>query len=259
MAYRYDNPQYSASLIVQRTPPRLTARTFSCFQVKPEGLTAHCELVYQVDEARTRRLSLLLPSETPEALAIAGVGGLKVKDYFPEPAGKMRRWNVLLEDARRGEVRLAVDFQQPLPSQELKGVHAGRPGRRRGPSVGPGVGRGERRPGCPSEDRRPPRGHRPVGRSNYQPGRRLLGVYEFVGTAPPVEIDTARHRNYPLYSALVERAEFNTLLSADGVSQTQARFLLHTKALYLEVSFPRAANSGRPNCLVPAAPGVTRR
>ena len=88
LAYRYDNPQYAASLTVQRTPPRLTARTFSCFQVKPEGLTAHCESVYQVEEARTRRLSLLLPVETPEALAISGLGGLKIKDYFPEPAGK---------------------------------------------------------------------------------------------------------------------------------------------------------------------------
>ena len=37
---------------------------------------------------------------------------------------------------------------------------------------------------------------------------------------------------------LVERAEFNTLLSADGASQTQARFRLRTKALYLEVKLP---------------------
>ena len=160
LAYRYDNPQYSASLIVARTPPRLTARTFSCFQVKPEGLTTHCELVYQVEEARTRRLSLLLPAETPEAVAIAGLGGLRVKDYFPEPAGKMRRWNVLLEDACRGEVRLAVDFQQPLPSPDpkrdappgsqlstldsqlstLRICPAGCPGRRSCPPVGLSVG-----------------------------------------------------------------------------------------------------------------------
>ena len=89
LAYRYDNPQYAASLTVQRTPPRLTARTFSCFQVKPEGLTAHCEAVYQVEEARTRRLRCCCRSNPPQARAISGVGGLKIKDYFPEPAGKI--------------------------------------------------------------------------------------------------------------------------------------------------------------------------
>ena len=46
---------------------------------------------------------------------------------------------------------------------------------------------------------------------------------------------------YPLYSAIAQRAEFTTLLSADGASQTQARFTLRTKALYLEVKLPEGA------------------
>ena len=41
------------------------ARTFSCFQVKPEGLAAHYELLYHVDEARARRLALYSPRTRP--------------------------------------------------------------------------------------------------------------------------------------------------------------------------------------------------
>ena len=35
LAYRYERPTYAASLVVQRTQPRLTARTVSCFRVDP--------------------------------------------------------------------------------------------------------------------------------------------------------------------------------------------------------------------------------
>ena len=49
---------------------------------------------------------------------------MSVKDYVPEPAGTMRRWNVLLDDARRDEVRLAVDFEmrRQLPSPSGRGA-----------------------------------------------------------------------------------------------------------------------------------------
>ncbi len=125
LAYRYENPPFAAALLVERTRPRLTARTVSCFRVSAEGLAVHDELFYQVEGARTRRVALDLPRDTPEALAISGLDGTKLKEFVSEP-GKpgdpLRRWNVLLEEATGGGIRLAVDFQQPLPSQEGRGI-----------------------------------------------------------------------------------------------------------------------------------------
>ena len=40
LAYRYDSPKYAASLVVERTRPRLTARTFSFIRVEPSASIA---------------------------------------------------------------------------------------------------------------------------------------------------------------------------------------------------------------------------
>ncbi len=338
LAYRYDRPGYKATLAVWRTPPRLVARTFSFFQVKPEGLTAHYELIYRVDEAKTRRLALRLPASTPEALAIRGLGDVQVKESSSQPDGKWRRWNVLLGDARRDEIRLAVDFQQPLPAAKPAGEGAEPKGEaepqslpspsgrgaggeggggnapktssarvsrpRRDPTEGlQGIGRpsvdgvarsetGHNEEADPQTSRQPPATSHPdsdkpepgreiplpvvqaegvayqsglvavegsaeldvevhtaarhvdIGQlapAEYQPGRRLLGAYEFLGPPAAVAVEVLRHPGYALLPAIIEQAELTTLLSADGASQTQADFRLRTKAQYLEVQLPRRA------------------
>ncbi len=68
LAYRYESPKYTASLVVERTRPRLTARTFSFLRVAPDALNCHYELIYNVEEARTQRLALRVAEEH------AGVG-----------------------------------------------------------------------------------------------------------------------------------------------------------------------------------------
>ena len=99
--------------------------------------------------------------------------------------------------------------------------------------------------------------------AEYQPGRRLLGAFGFVGTPPAVSGRCTRHAGYPLCPAIAQRAELATLLAADGTSQTQARFTLRTKALYLEVKLPKGAElwsaqllgqDGRPGGGVPLKP-----
>ena len=77
--------------------------------------------------------------------------------------------------------------------------------------------------------------------AEYAPGRRLLGAYSFLGDTPRIAIDVFRNPSYALTPAIIERATYKTLLSADGTSQTQADFQLRTKALYLEVALPRNA------------------
>ncbi|MGO9115197.1 MAG: autotransporter-associated beta strand repeat-containing protein [Thermoguttaceae bacterium] len=111
LAYRCKGSGGKATIGVDRTKSRATARTFAFFQIVPEVLKAHYVAIYTIEDAKTRRLALLLPDSTPEALTIAGLDGVSVKEFSSEPAGTMRRWNVLLGEARRGEVRLAIDFQ----------------------------------------------------------------------------------------------------------------------------------------------------
>ncbi|MBE3070919.1 MAG: hypothetical protein IMZ66_11855, partial [Planctomycetes bacterium] len=118
LAYRYEAQPYRARLAVERTRPRLTAQTFSFFRVERDALVAHYEIEFDVAQARTRRLTLVLPADTPTALSIRGLGGVTLKEYTSEPvgepAGARRRWTALLADRRSGPVRLAVDFEQRL-------------------------------------------------------------------------------------------------------------------------------------------------
>ena len=62
VAYRCESPDYAASLVVERTSPRLTARTISFLRIDRDALNCHYELIFTVEEARTQRLSFALPA-----------------------------------------------------------------------------------------------------------------------------------------------------------------------------------------------------
>jgi len=239
LAYRYETPPYKATLVVERTRPRLVARTFSFLRVEPDSLAAHYEIVYQVDEARTRKLLLELPESTPEAVSIRALDGVKLKESDSEVAGGSRRWTVLLEEARRGRIRLAVDFQQPLAAQEPKDlalpiVRAGGVAYQSGLVAVEGSAELDVR--LDTTARRVDVGE--LVDAEYQPGPRLLGAFGFVGDPAEVKISVFRHPGYRLHPTIVQLAELITHLSADRVSQTEARFDLRTKALFLEVRLP---------------------
>ena len=135
LAYRYENPQYAAAVIFERTAPRLSARTFSFLQISPEGLNAHYEVIYNIEEARTQNLSLLLPENTPTALSIRGLDGVVVKELSlprrcpgdcgmskqDENCGEYRRWNVLLAEveARQSPAWRSI-FSNPCPAKSRK-------------------------------------------------------------------------------------------------------------------------------------------
>ena len=138
LAYRFEQPPYALSLSVERVEPRLTARAYSFFRVEPNLLTAHYEIAYNVAEARTGRLTFALPASTPAELAIHGLDGIPIKESSStvsknaEPKGNKasgdeRQWTVLLGDRRRGPIRLAIDFQQPIGTPKT----AAGPGRSR--------------------------------------------------------------------------------------------------------------------------------
>ena len=243
LAYRYEGRPYRASLVVERKASRATAQTYSFFRVDRDALVAHYELDFDVTEARTRRLALLLPKDTPPTVSVRGLDDTKLKEYTSDlvgPAGaEKRRWTAVLADGRKGRIRLAVDFETPLPAAEIKDlalpvVVADQVAYQSG--LVAVEGSAERQVQVSAAARKVDVGE--LAAAEYQPGRRLLGAYGFLGDPPAVKISVARHPAYFLPPAIVQRAELATVLSADGRAQTAARFLLRTKALFLEIRLP---------------------
>jgi len=243
LAYRYDRQPYRARLTVRRAEPRITAQTFSFFRVERDALAAHYEIVYEVGRARTRRVALRLPIDTPTALSIRGLGGVDLKEYASrvvgEGEGQARLWTAMLAEPRRGTVRLAVDFEQRLEELEpealaLPVVEAAEVAYQSGLVAVEGSAELDVR--VTDHPRRVDIGE--LVDAEYQPGRRLLGVYAFLGTPPAVRVSVGRHPGLGLPPAIVQRAELATVLSADGLAQTSARFLLKTKSLFLDVRLP---------------------
>ena len=257
IAYRYDGQPYAATLIVERVVPRIKARTISFLRLEPDTLSARYELAFDVAAARTRRLSLLLPRDTPAALSIKGLDGLKLKETTSEPAGEsdspLRRWTAVLEGAHQGTVRLAVDFEQPrkLDGAEKMALHIVRAD---GVAYQSGLicveGHAELNVQIDEHTRAVDVGE--LVDAVYQPGRRLLGVWEFTGPDPKLAISVIRRPLYGLYPLIVERAHLLTRLSNTGRAQTSAHYRLRAKATFIEVGLPTgstlwsAALDGRP-------------
>ncbi len=238
LAFGYEAPPYRAEFIVARTPPRLTARSVAFFAVESEVLAAHYEITYNIEDARARELSLALPATTPASLAIRGLDGLRLKEYTATEEGGLRRWDVLLEEPRRGAVRLAVDFQQARTAESaadalplltaldvayqsgLVAVEGSAEVEVQVETAARSIDVGE------------------LVEADYEPGPRLLGAYQFVGDPVEVRARVVRHPQYGLYPAVVERAHLTTLLAAEGRGQSAARFELRTKAPFLEIELP---------------------
>ncbi|HOW69243.1 MAG TPA: hypothetical protein PKY77_01480 [Phycisphaerae bacterium] len=242
LAYRFDGPSYQARIVAERVVPRLTAQTYSFLVIGPDVLTAHYEIVYEVEQARVQRLGLILPVTAPETLSIQGLDGVVLKEYTGRTMENVRQWSILLEEARRGTIRVAVDFQQPTTAREVTDLEM--------PVVkAEGVahqagyvsveGNAELDVKVRSKLRKVDIGE--LVNARYQPGKRLLGVYSFVGDAPELAVRIARHPGHDLPSILIERAELITVLAAEGLSQNAARVLLRAKDPYIEVRLPAAA------------------
>ena len=82
--------------------------------MEPEGLLAHYELIYQVDHARARRLTLRLPAGTPEAWSIRGLD-VAVKEFRAEQVEQRPPVDCRIGGTAFRQRALAVDFQQSLP------------------------------------------------------------------------------------------------------------------------------------------------
>ncbi|MCL6501268.1 MAG: hypothetical protein K6T86_01200 [Pirellulales bacterium] len=239
LAYRYDAVPYSATLAVERELPRVTARAWSFVRVDADSLAAHYELAFDVTAGRTRRVSFLLPEQTPTALALAGQDGLVIREFYSEAAEGARRWVALLDQPRSGRIRLAVDFEQPLPPSRLADLALPLP-QAEAVAYQSGLVAVETSAELDVMLLAHPR-KVDVGElvdAQYLPGKRLLGAFAYVGPPAEVRIRAERPSGYALPLAIVQRAELATVAASAGQAQTAARFLLRTKADVLELRLP---------------------
>ena len=241
MAYRYDTPSYELELKVSPVQPRMTGESISFFRVKADRIVCHFELLYDVSRAEVRRLAFVLPEATPEAIRVSVMEG-DLKEYTPEIVDGGRLWQVQLAQGRRGLVRLAVDFEQSVKPDDTGRITLPLPSVR-GVAYQSGLVAVE---GGAELDVNVASHPRPVDvgelvDARYQPGPRLLGAYAFVGPPPEVALTVTRPPLAGLPAAIVEEARLMTALSAQGRSQSSARYVLRSKALSLGVELPQGA------------------
>lgn len=239
LAYRYPAQPYRAEIVIERQTPRATARTYSFFRIEPGSLAAHYEMVYHIDQAAGRRLAFDLPKSTPAVLSVRGADGLGLKQYTSRVIGDTRRWTVVLEEAKQGDVRLLADFEQARSDVKadelvLPMAQAADVAYQSGLLAVEGSAQLDVR--VETEARRVDVGE--LVDAVYQPGRRLLGVFGFVGVGPKVVARVFRHPQYGLPAAIGQRTTLTTFLAAEGVSQTAAEFALRAGAVFVEVELP---------------------
>ena len=242
LAYRYDARPYRATLQVSRRAPRLTAESFTFYRIEQEVMQVRHEVVYQVDEARTRKVAFLLPASSPAALTVRGLNGTDVKEYLGAVDGEDRRWQVDLAAAQSGSIHLEVSYPLPLPGGEEVTVEP--PAiRADGVVYQSGLVAVE---GSADLDVRVTEHPRAVDigelvEAEYSPGKRLLGAYGFVGPPKPIGLAITRHPEAGLPPVIVQRAELISAAASRGVGQTSARYQLRSRVSFLEVDLPEGA------------------
>lgn len=244
-AFRYDRQPYRATLRIERTPPRLTARTYSFFHLAPTLMECHAELVFDADRASVTMAQFSLPADSPAELTIRGLEGATVKESESEIHGDRRIWTVHLAEPHRGAFRLTVNFEHawtttPLTDVSLPLIRV------EGVTHQSGVvaveGSAELNVEVVTHPRRVDIGE--LAGALHRPTQAVaggLGAFAFIGDDPSVIVRLRPYATYGLPTAVVQRCELVTQLSESGVAQTAARLALRSRASFLEIELPAHA------------------
>ncbi len=243
LAYRYENAEWQATIKVERLLPRMTAQIMSFVQLQSESLVSHSEIIVNVAQARTRQIVFSLPESTPTEVTIRGLGEVVVKETASSVSDGRRIWTVQLAERQNGTLRLAVDFSERLNTSQSLEIRI--PVVRTVDSeYQSGVvaveGNAELEIAITQHPRIVDIGE--LVDAQYQVGKRLLGVYGYVGIDDTVTASITRIPVQRLPTTIVQRAEMVSLLSTQGVIQTAARFRLRSKSSYLEARLPADAH-----------------
>ena len=197
-------------------------------------------------------MAFALPADTPAELTIRGLDGVELKEFSSrEVADGLRPWHVQLVRPADGTIHLAVDFQQRLDLSRATAAEGGKQLLEHLPLPLIRAANVEYQSGMVAVEGSPeleidlstPARKVDVGElvdAAYRPdaGSRLLGAFGFIGSDTSLSARVMRPEGYGVPAAVVQRSEMVTAVSAQGVSQTAARFLLATKAQFIQVQLP---------------------
>lgn len=247
LAFRYDSLPYSATLLIERTSPSISAQAISMLRLESDHVAAHYELDFSIESARTQKLAFSLPANaTPTEISVravqaAGLAPAVVKEFIGEEQHGRRHWRVTLADRVSGRVKLAVDFTRRYEQEQPKNlslplIRAEHVEYQTGLIAVEGSADLEveiqKAPALRNVD---------VGElaaAEQAVGRRVVGTFGYVGSEPTVRVDVRRGAEHRLPVAIAQRAELITQVDAAGTSVTAARWLLHSNVGFLEIALP---------------------
>jgi hypothetical protein len=239
--FRYATSEHELGLALVRRTPRVTGETLSFFVVGEESLQGRYELIYHVERARVRKVVFSLPDWTPAALSVTGLSAPGIKEYSSTEGDGRRTWTTWLAGSTAGDVRLAVEFQMALPTDETAELPL--------PVLGDVAYQSGRLSveGEPDLDVRVVEHPRVVdigelSSTVHRPGARLLGAYGFTGVPQPVRVSRTRHDGYPVPAVLVEEAELVSVFGMAGRGQHAVHYRLRSKLRFLDVALPEGAD-----------------
>ena len=242
IAYEIVEADFSTTLVVRRLDPQITATTYSFYRQQTKQLNVRYEMAFDIQTARARELVFSLPKTTPSELQIHGLNGVVLSQTDSAETDDSRVWTLKLSEPLLGEVRISVDYVQPLDSEEVEDYPL--------PMITlDGVAYQTSLfafEGNPDFDIELKTEMRPIdvgemGDSEYVPGSRLLGSYSSVGIDPEFSIDVTRRNIHQLPSAIAEKSALVSVIARNGRSQTEAKYTILTKVPFLELKLPDSA------------------
>ncbi len=238
LAFRFKSDDYRLTLKLERLEPSINARTYTFYSIEPTQLGVHSELVFDVRSAKADTFRFQLPKTSPASISIQGIDN-PLKDFFSTDTETTRTWTVQLSNATAGTIKLIVDYRQPIDEQQLAELVLA-------PIAVDNVqfqssmlaieGSSELDIELETAGRAVDVGE--LAEASYQPGRYVLGAFSWPSKNGIVTAKSTRRPIYPLPSAIVQRAEMVTSVSANGQTQTAARFQLVTKLPFLRIQLP---------------------
>ena len=121
LAYQFKDSDFDLKLDLQRLTPTVSGRSYNAFDVSPNQMRVHSELVFDIKQAATETLSFELPLDSPKSISIAA-NKLRLKDYSSEETESARVWTVQLAQPQKGKVTLLVDYQFSVDESQLESL-----------------------------------------------------------------------------------------------------------------------------------------
>ncbi len=239
LSYQFDQEPWTATILVSRKTPVVDAHLVSFFQIKNESLQSHAQINFKVRNARTQQLAFSLPESTPSEIAIKGLGRTSVRESTSQVLNGVRVWNVKLAEKMSGDLSIAIDFSSRLDTTQNRQLDLPI-ARAYQVAFQSGSVAIEGTPELQIEIQQHPRPI-DVGElvdAEYVAGKRVLGVYGYVGTQDATTVRISRSGIHELPRTIVQRAEMVSLLSNSGRCQTVVRMQVRTSASYLEIQLP---------------------